>query len=116
MFELSPVNSAIMSTKGCLRRTFLGHAVAVQGKTLCGQLVQTVAKILAKMSYQVAHGTMRKATKKGQQHDEDRDSVHPKMVTENLSAFLTSIGKPVEAQGIRKNTRELVQWRNTRSP
>ncbi|GAW18489.1 hypothetical protein ANO14919_079650 [Xylariales sp. No.14919] len=116
MFELSPINSAIMSTKGRLRRTFPGHAVAVQDKTLCGQLAQTVAKTLAKMSYQVARGTMEKATKNGEQHDEDRDSVHPKMVTENLSAFLTSTGKSVEVPGIRKNTRELVQLRNARFP
>ncbi|KAI0536823.1 hypothetical protein GGR58DRAFT_473792 [Xylaria digitata] len=91
-----------MSTKGRLCRTFPGHAVAVQDKTLCGQLAQTVAKTLAKMSYQVAHGTVRKAMKKGQQHDEDRDSVHPKMITENLSAFLTSTGKPVDVPGIGK--------------
>ncbi|KAI0467024.1 hypothetical protein F4859DRAFT_526089 [Xylaria cf. heliscus] len=116
MFELSPVNSAIMSTKCRLRRTFPGHVVAVQGKTLCGQLVQTLAKTLAKMSYQVARDAMKKAIKKGQQHDEHRDSIHPKMVAQNLSPFLTSTGKPVEEHGIRKNTRELIQWHNTRSP
>ncbi|EMR61771.1 hypothetical protein UCREL1_11298 [Eutypa lata UCREL1] len=68
------------------------------------------------MSHQIAYGTTPKVKKAGRMHDEDRDTIHPKMVTELLSALLMSVGEPIEARHIWKNTREEVLWEDSRLP
>jgi hypothetical protein len=47
-------------------------------------------------------------------HDEDRDTIHPKMVTELFAAFLRSVGEPVEVSSLWKNTREEVMWEDSK--
>jgi len=49
-------------------------------------------------------------------HDEERDTRHPKMVTEFFMGFLRSIGKPVEVSILCKNTREEVMWLGALKP
>ncbi|KAI0836018.1 hypothetical protein F5Y06DRAFT_275036 [Hypoxylon sp. FL0890] len=117
MFELSPCNNAVISTQGRLRRLFPGRAVAVPLETFqLREFQDTVASTLAKMSYQPAPDTKPKVRKGGKMHDEDRDTTHPKMVTELFSAFLLSVGKPVGVTCIWKNTREEVFWKDSFMP
>ncbi|KAI0892952.1 hypothetical protein F4806DRAFT_488627 [Annulohypoxylon nitens] len=88
VFELSANNQSVMSTKGRLRRVFP-----------------------AEFRVELAPpNTKPQVTKAGQKHEEDRDTTHPKMVTDFLSAILSSLGKPVEVKQILKHTREEVLW------
>ncbi|KAI1411964.1 hypothetical protein F5Y13DRAFT_200276 [Hypoxylon sp. FL1857] len=117
MFELSPRNESVVSTEGRLRRVFPGSAVAIPLSTF--QLLEfraTVASTLTKMSAQRAYDTKPRVKKSNKMHDEDRDTTHPKMITELFSAFLLSVGSPVEVAGLRKNTRDEVFWKDSLLP
>ncbi|KAI1076026.1 hypothetical protein F5B20DRAFT_594387 [Whalleya microplaca] len=117
MFELSPLNNDVMSTEGRLRRLFPGSAVSIPFDVFeSPEFQETVAKTLAKMSYQAAVHTLPQVKKNGRWHDETRDTVHPKMITELFAAFLTSVGSPAEVSYIWKNTREEVCWQDSLLP
>lgn len=49
-------------------------------------------------------------------HDEERDTTHPKMITELLAGILRSVGRPIDAARIWKNTREEFVWRDSFKP
>ncbi|KIW67539.1 hypothetical protein PV04_06783 [Phialophora macrospora] len=116
-FELSPLNEAVLTTKGRLRRSFPGPALALTIDAFDQPDLQaTIAHTLAKMSHQPAVDTKPKARKAGHMHDEDRDTTHPKIVTELFMGFLSPIGKPVDVLHLWKNTREEVMWHNALLP
>ncbi|KAK1992439.1 hypothetical protein LX36DRAFT_704109 [Colletotrichum falcatum] len=116
-FELSPTNESVITTKGRLRRSFPGRAVSISLNTAREPgFYNTLAATLAKMSAQPAPHTLPKEKKAGQPQDENRDTAHPKMVTELLDAFLQAVGRPLDGIRIWKNTREEVRWKNARLP
>ncbi len=107
VFELSPLNRAVLTTKGRLRRSFPGCARALSIDVFGRHDFQaTVAQTLSKMSHQPAVGTKPQVKKAGSKHDENRDSTHPKMVTELFVGFLSAIGEAVKVTPLFKNTRE----------
>ncbi|KKZ67076.1 hypothetical protein EMCG_07247 [[Emmonsia] crescens] len=117
VFELSPCNEAVITTKGRLRRSFPGPSFSVGIDTFQRPEFQAmVAHTLAKMSYQPVVETMPKAKKAGRMHVEDRDTVHPKIVTELFTSILKSVGNPVDVSRLWKNTREEVMWLDSRRP
>lgn len=116
-FELCPLNEPVLTTKGRLRRSFPGAAVALSANVFENPSFQeTAALTLARMSHQPAVETKPKSTKAGRMHDESRDTTHPKMVTELFMGFLTAIGAPVNVSRLLKNTREEVMWLDTLLP
>lgn len=117
LFELSPLNEAAMATKGRLQRSFPGASVLINKKEFQKpDFKQSLANTLASMSSHAVVGMQPKASKAGQLHDEDRDTVHPGIVTEVLMAVLSQVGQPITPKSIVKNTREEVRWKETRSP
>jgi hypothetical protein len=65
-FELSPLNQAVITTKGRLRRSFPGPAFSLSIEAFEKPLFQAaVAQTLAKMSYQPAVETRPKVKKAG---------------------------------------------------
>jgi hypothetical protein len=115
-FELSPLNEAVITTNGRLKRIFPGPAFSLELKVFeQASFLDTTAQTLAKMSHQSARGTTPQVRKASQMHDEDRDTVHPKMVTELFAAFLRSAGEPVDVSRLWKNTREEVMWKDSKS-
>ncbi|KAF7592481.1 hypothetical protein BBP40_000216 [Aspergillus hancockii] len=116
-FELSARNEAVMTTIGRLKRQFPGPTLSIDLETFIESGLQTtIAQTLAKMGHQPVAGTHAKVKKAGQKHDEDRDTTHPMMVTEFLSAFLRPLCTSVVCSQIQKNTREEVMWLDSRSP
>ncbi|KAI0551021.1 hypothetical protein F4679DRAFT_572663 [Xylaria curta] len=117
LFELSPLNKAVMSHAGRLQRTFPGCSIAVsRDEVQKPTFLYSITNALATMSHQPAYGTIPTVKKAGQVHQEDRDTTHPKMVTELLAAYLRSVGGMVEVSSILKKTRQDVLWKNARSP
>ena len=117
IFELSPLNEAVMTTKGRLRRFFPARSTGVhleKARTLDFQTA--VAQILALMSHQAVAGMQPQVRKAGEMLDEDRDTTHPGMVTEFFDGFLTSNGMPLGLVVVGKNTREDVLWSDAKSP
>lgn len=116
-FELSPLNESVISTKGRLRRSYPGPAVALTMELFRDPEFQaTMAQTLAKMSHQPAINTKPKSKKAGRKHDENRDTTHPRMVTELFFGFLHSVGTPAKIRRLSKNTREEVVWLNSLLP
>ncbi|KAF9870460.1 hypothetical protein CkaCkLH20_12127 [Colletotrichum karsti] len=116
-FELSPTNEAVTTTIGRLRRSFPGTAVTLSlDKAREPGFFDTLAATIAKMSTQPAPETRPRVKKAGNLQDENRDTTHPKMVTELLTAFLLAIGQPLEGTRIWKNTRDEVLWKNCYLP
>ncbi|KAI1459754.1 hypothetical protein F4805DRAFT_420134 [Annulohypoxylon moriforme] len=117
VFELSADNASVMSTRGRLKRLFPGSALAIPLETFqLPTFRSAISHTLLKMSHQSARGTKSKVKKSGNMHDENRDTTHPKIVTDLLSALLSSLGNPLEVTSICKHTREEVFYKDCKSP
>lgn len=117
VFELSPTNSSVYSTRGRLQRQFPATAIAVPSNLFDNEDFQSVlGKTLVKMSHQPAEEMQPKVKKAKQIHNEDRDTIDPRLVTELLISFLRGCGEQVDAPGICKNTREDVMWKQSKLP
>ncbi|KAK7414002.1 hypothetical protein QQX98_007113 [Neonectria punicea] len=111
VFELSPTNVSVNSTLGRLVRQFPAIAIAVQSDRFNDKEFQSVlTKTLVKMSRQSEQEMKAKARKANQDHEEDRDTINPRVVTELLTGFLLGLGEQVDVPGVCKNTREEVTW------
>ncbi|EXK26576.1 hypothetical protein FOMG_16822 [Fusarium oxysporum f. sp. melonis 26406] len=116
-FELSPSNKDVMETRGRLVRRFPANATEI----LCrdvedADFQDAFAKTLAKMSHQTVKETKHKLKKAKQEHIEDRETVHPRIVVDLLPGILRGVGKQVSVTGISKNTHEEVTWSNSKLP
>ncbi|KAK5993504.1 hypothetical protein PT974_06936 [Cladobotryum mycophilum] len=117
LFELSPTNGQVYATKGRLIRHFPAIAIGVPLNTYAEDSFQQVlTKTLVKMSYEVYEESVPKAKKAKQNHDEERDTNNPQIVTELLGSFLRGMGHHVPVTGISKNTREEVMWNHSKLP
>ncbi|ETN36737.1 uncharacterized protein HMPREF1541_09015 [Cyphellophora europaea CBS 101466] len=80
-FDLAPLNEAVMSTKGRLRRCFPGPALSLTLEQWGEPGFQaTFAHAVAKMSTQATKDTQPKTRKSRQDHDEERNTTHPKVL------------------------------------
>ncbi|KAF2622185.1 hypothetical protein BU25DRAFT_403259 [Macroventuria anomochaeta] len=114
--ELSPDNKSTM-LNGRLVRSFPGHAASIPISKLQEEGLQNMlADTVAKMSTQAAPGFQPVARKAGRDHDEDRDTTHPGMVTDYLFNIVAALGKTTAVTRITKYTREEVLWDNCKMP
>lgn len=117
IFELSPKNRSVLTTKGRLVRLFPAITVHVLRDVLEDPEYQsTIANTMATMSHQRVPQAVGKARKAGQSHEEERETTSPTVVTELLSSILLGFGLEASSQSIRKNTREEVLWNNSKLP
>lgn len=116
-FELSPLNEAVMSTQGRLRRSFPGPAVTIPTEVFDDpELQSTLAKTLSTMSVQPGIGMIPTVRKSRNEVQETRDTTHPGLVTELLLSFLGPFSSHLNVQRICKNTCEEVLWKDARFP
>ncbi|RDW87962.1 hypothetical protein BP5796_03656 [Coleophoma crateriformis] len=117
VFELSPDNKSVVSTKGRLQRSFPAFAVSVPLEEFSDQGFQTtLSQAISKMSTERIDEMQPKVKKAGEKQSETRDTTIPHLVTEHLVSFLRAVGEPVSTAAIRKNTREEVMWKDAKSP
>lgn len=119
-FELSPRNIDVYGTQGRLRRTFPGIAVAVSADLL-GQsdFAETVANTLSTMCHQKAPGLQPTSRKAGAEHDENRDTASPALVSELFIGFLRGLESsttPTAVSAVTKNMRDEVLWEDAEAP
>lgn len=116
-FELLPLNTSVISTLGRLRRTFPGPVLTMSLENFKNSDFQAaVAETLAKMSHQTAPNSKPQVRKQRKMHDEERDTTHPKLVTELFFNFLRPQCTQIEPFTIVKNTREEVRWDDCNMP
>lgn len=117
MFELSPKNAFVYNTHGRLIREFPGTIVSISRDIFCDPNFQAMfVDTIVTMSQQVVGGTRQQIMKANQLLDENRDMTSPRIVTELLSSMLRGFGELENVEGIKKNTREEVIWKNSVLP
>ncbi|KAH7019555.1 hypothetical protein EDB80DRAFT_632634 [Ilyonectria destructans] len=117
VFELSPTNSSVQNTRGRLQRQFPASAIAVPSDLFDNEDFRSVlGKTLVKMSQQPVEEMQPKVQKAKEIHNEERDTIDPRLVTELLVSFLRGCGEQVNVHGICKNTREDVMWNQSKLP
>lgn len=88
-FELSPENKAVYSTAGRLKRRFPSCAVSVDAANVHqGDFLSTIFNTLCTMASQEVPGMKPESKKAGRNHDEDRDSTKPAIVSELFFGML----------------------------
>ena len=74
------------------------------------------AEFVEKMKRQVIAAAAAKSTKAGETLLEERDSVHPRFVTEMLTGILRAVGKVGQVQRFVKRIGDEVLWDNAKTP
>lgn len=116
-FELSPTNAAVMETAGRLRRTFPDVCNTLTDRQFAKKGFQKMfARSIATLSHQVFPGMTPQTRKAGQMQAESRDTTKPHAVTEMTMAMIQAIGEARVVEGLQKNTREEVLWKDSLAP
>lgn len=119
-FELSARNSDVVGTRGRLTRSFPGLAVAVDwriARAADTDFCEAISRTIAVMSSEIAPSMQPRSKKKGHQHEEERDTTHPGLVSELLvGGILKGFGSAVTVRSISKQTRDEVLWDNAHLP
>ncbi|KAL4077918.1 hypothetical protein J3A83DRAFT_4369323 [Scleroderma citrinum] len=115
-FEVSPCTNAVMSTRGKLVCSYPGPAIAVPNEVSGDSLFSSeLAHFLSQMNEDTLDAAP-KTHKSGSTVVEERDTVHPRYITELLTGILRGVGRPVDIQRISKRIGDDVMWNNSRLP
>ena len=115
-FEVSPCVKAVMSARGKLVCSYPGPAIAVPNEAFGDPLFTSeLAHFLCQMNEDTLDTAPLKH-KAGSTVVEDRDTVHPRYITELLTGILRGVGRPADTQRITKRIGDDVVWNNSRLP
>ena len=116
-FELSPTTEAVIGTRGRLRRCFPGPVIAIgQDRIADAGFLEALVELLVKVDAETPQEVLPTATKAHSKIIENRDTVHPRFITEMLTGILRAIGQPGNVPRIHKHTRDDVLWKNALKP
>lgn len=112
-----PLAEAVMGSKASLRRSFPGRAIHLPVEIFDDpKFVDELTSFLHRLESEQVDEVRAKTTKAKSEVVEERDSSHPRLVTELLIAILAPYGKFVASCSIVKRTRDDVCWKNARLP
>ncbi|KAL4078001.1 hypothetical protein J3A83DRAFT_4087181 [Scleroderma citrinum] len=114
-FEVSPRTEAVMAAAGKLVCSYPGPAIAVPNDVFDDAVFRAeLANFLSMMNKDVlTTPTTRKA---GSEVVEERDTAHPRYITELLTGILRSVGRPADIKRISKRIGDDVVWKDSRLP
>lgn len=116
-FEASPTSEAVTSTVGKLLISYPGPAIAVPWSTVQEpKFLASLAELVEKLTRNVLSAAAGKGVKAGETLVEERESAHPRFVTELLTGILRAVGKEVEVDRFMKRVADEVLWDNTKVP
>ncbi|KAK0710370.1 hypothetical protein B0T21DRAFT_454868 [Apiosordaria backusii] len=116
-FELLSDNGSVMSSKGCLIRQFPDVAAEFPRALLQDRkLTEEFVDVLCKLTRLPITAVRPKTRKAKADHDENRDTVSPILVTSMFLGVLHGLGQVVKPTTITKRMREQVNWDNTKQP
>ena len=116
VFEVSPQNHAIMSTKGKLLCSYPGPAIQVPADVFMDECFrQELSSFLIQMDVDCFDSTPT-TSKAGSVVKEVRETVHPKYISELLVGILRGYGRPADVDRITKRIGEEVLWNNAYKP
>ena len=115
--EVLPESEAVVTCKGNLIRTFPACALAIPYSTFSKpDFRKELAQRLSSLDAEVIEEMMAQSYKAGEKTGENRESVHPGLVTEMLMSILAPLGHPVQVRQVRKRTRDDVLWKKVDLP
>ncbi|KAG2114212.1 uncharacterized protein F5147DRAFT_758921 [Suillus discolor] len=115
-FEISPDPAAVMGAKGKLICSYPGPAITVPDTIVNdATFPAALANFLVRMDHDVldAAATRKKADSTV---PEERDTTHPRYITELLTGILRGIGSIADVPRIRKRIGDDVLWNNAKLP
>ena len=115
-FEVSPKAEDVMTTQGKLICSYPGPAVDIPNAMFEDKrFLSELANFLVRMNDDTldAAPTSRKAQSTVL---EDRDTTHPRYITELLTGILRSVGRPADIVRITKRVGDDVVWNNSKLP
>ena len=116
VFEVSPQNTAIMTTKGKLLCSYPGPAIQVPVDIFKDEcFLRELSSFLVQMDADCLDSTPT-ASKAGSVVYEVRESVHPKYISELLVGILRGYGQPAVVDRITKRIGDEILWDNAYKP
>lgn len=116
-FEASPTSEAVTGTTGKLLVSYPGPAVAVPWeKVIDPTFLTQLADFVEKMKRDVLGVAAGKGSKAGEVLQEERESTHPRFVSEMLTGILRAVGQEVEVERFMKRVGDEVLWDNAKIP
>ncbi|KAG0697961.1 hypothetical protein DFH29DRAFT_810975 [Suillus ampliporus] len=114
-FEISPDPTAVMGAKGKLICSYPGPAITVPDMNIDATFYAELANFLVHMDQDVldAAATTKKA---GTTVREERDTTHPRYITELLTGILRALGSIADVPRIRKRIGDDVLWDRAKLP
>jgi hypothetical protein len=115
-FEVSPQPAVVMAAKGKLLCSYPGPAIAVpREKVDHPTFRQELASFLAQMNVDVLDSAPT-TTKAKSEVREERDTAHPRYITQLLTEILRGMGHVAEVTRIRKRIADDVLWSDAFKP
>lgn len=106
-----------MASKASLRRSFPGRAILFPAEIFHNpKFSDELASFLQRLDSEQVDEVMAKSRKGKSVVIEERDSPHPRLVTELLIALLAPYGKLIQVRSIEKRIRDEVCWSNAFLP
>ena len=116
VFEVSPQNPAIMSTKGKLLCSYPGPAIQVPANVFMDECFrQELSSFLIQMDVDCLDSTPT-TSKAGSVVKEVRETVHPGYISELLVGVLRGCGQPAVIDRITKRIGDEILWDNAYKP
>ncbi|KAN0080270.1 hypothetical protein V8E55_009836 [Tylopilus felleus] len=115
-FEVSPKAQDVMTTRGKLICSYPGPAIEIPNTVFEDEsFLSELANFLVRMNVDVldAAPTSRKAQSTV---TEERDTTHPRYITELLTGILRSVGRPADIVRITKRVGDDVVWNHSELP
>lgn len=115
-FEISPPAAIVMAAKGKLVCSYPGPAIAIPSEYANDpRFCEELASYLEQMDVDILDSAA-KTKKAGSTVVEERDTAHPRYITQLLTGILHGIGEIVETTRIRKRIRDDVLWKDSKNP
>ncbi|KAH7882701.1 hypothetical protein F5I97DRAFT_1984211, partial [Phlebopus sp. FC_14] len=116
-FEVSPMADAVMGARGRLVCSYPGPAITTPNDVFDDAKFRSeLANFLVHMNEDVIDDAVATTTKAGSTVTEERDTTHPRYITELLTGILRAVGRPADVQRITKRIGDDVVWNDSRLP
>lgn len=116
VFEVSPLTTPVMSTKGKLLCSYPGPAIQVPADTFMDErFLRQLSSFLVQMDVDRLDSTPT-ISKAGSVVNEVRESVHPRYISELLVGILRGCGQPAIVDRITKRIGDEVLWNDAYRP
>jgi len=116
-FEASPISTSVVGTTGKLLVSYPGPAFIVPWSVMSDStFLPQLAECVEKLKRETLAAAIVRTTQAGQSLPEERESVHPKFVTEMLTGILRAVGQVAQIHRFTKRISDEVLWDLTGTP